>query len=499
MNLGPIYLDLSVFQGMTALQAAWFFFFYGFGWVPFAWVLLLYAREEWLDYRNGLFLSTIEYIYLAVDVPGDNEQMPKAVEQIFVTLSGAHTPFTKGEKWWEGKVQLGFSFEIVSDGGYLQFVIRAPKINRDLVESAIYAQYPQAEITEIEDYTKDIPTKYPNETHTFWGTELALTQDQAYPIKTYLEFEEKLMGEFKDPMAAVLETMNKLRPGEKFWIQIIAKPTDHKWTEKSKKLADKLAGKKAKAKTSSNPASPVLQFFSDWAQYSNTVTRVEKAEVKKKDEVASMLVHLTPGERTVIEAIERKASKIAFDCKIRLLYVGKKEVFNTGRVVPAVFGAMKQFSTNDLNGFKPESHTKTSAYYGRAEHKKNRRRTKLIRNYIARTTWAGGKTFILNTEELATLYHFPILTVKAPLMPRLEMKKSEPPSYLPISEALPTEGSGSNLRQSLDDLRLNNKYYETQYGLHHDRLQPTSTNSPQTDTAEQSVAKADTPPNLPIA
>lgn len=497
MNLGPIYIDLSVFQGMTAPQAAWFAFANG-GWIAFAWIFILYLRYEWLDYRQGLYLKTVEYIYLAVDVPADNEQMPKAVEQIFVTLSGAQTSFLMGEKWWEGKVQLGFSFEIVSDGGYLQFVIRAPKINRDLVESAIYAQYPQAEITEVEDYTKDIPTKYPNDTHNLWGTELALTKDQAYPIKTYLEFEEKLMGEFKDPMAAVLETMNKLRPGEKFWIQIIAKPADHKWTEKSKKLADKLAGKKAKAKTSSNPASPILQFFGDWVQYSNTVTRAEKPETKKKDEMASMLLHLTPGERNAIEAIERKASKIAFDCKIRLVYIGIKDVFNSGRVVPAVFGAIKQFSTNDLNGFKPESYTKTSAYYGRAEAKKNRRRNKIIRNYIARSG-AGGKTFILNTEELATLYHFPILTVKAPLMPRLEMKKSEPPSYLPISEALPTEGSGSNLRQSLDDLRLNNKYYEKQYGLHRDRIQPSHPNAAQTSEQERVDASNETPPNLPIA
>jgi len=41
---------------------------------------------------------------------------------------------------------------------------------------------------------------------------------------------------------------------------------------------------------------------------------------------------------------------------------------------------------------------------------------------------------ILNTEELASLWHFPILTVKAPLVKKTEAKKAEPPMSLPIGE-----------------------------------------------------------------
>ncbi|MFH0873325.1 MAG: hypothetical protein V1846_00585 [Candidatus Komeilibacteria bacterium] len=478
---------------MSGLQAAWFVFTNG-GWIAFAGMFIYFLPVFWYEYRNTKYLSTIEYVFLAIDVPADNEQMPKAVEQIFATISGAHSPLLMGEIWWEGKSQLKFSFEIVSIDGYLQFIIRAPKINRDLVESAIYAQYPQAEITEVEDYAKDMPTKYPNDTYTVWGTELALTRPEAYPIRTYIEFEEKLMGEFKDPMAAVLETMNKLRPGEQFWIQIIVSPRDHTWAEKSNKLAAKLAGKKGTSAKKSGPLSPILKFFGDWAQYSNTVTRAEKPEERRKDEMPSLLLHLTPGEKNAIEAIERKASKIAFDCKIRMVYIGRKDVFSAGRVVPAVFGAIKQFSTNDLNGFKPDKYTKTSAYYGFAQRKMDKRRGKIIRYYIARSAWLGGPNYILNTEELATLYHFPINTVKAPLMPRLQMKKSEPPSYLPLGESLANEGSGSALREQLDDLRINNDYYEKRYGLHRDRVQP-----PSQPEGKSEPAQREAPPNLPLA
>jgi len=39
---------------------------------------------------------------------------------------------------------------------------------------------------------------------------------------------------------------------------------------------------------------------------------------------------------------------------------------------------------------------------------------------------------VLNTEELATLYHLPGLAVRAPFLPRVESKKGQPPAPLPI-------------------------------------------------------------------
>ncbi len=78
---------------------------------------------------------------------------------------------------------------------------------RDLVESAIYAQYPEAMITEVDDYVSGIPDDYPNETHDVWGTEWTLVTNQYYPIRTYKDFEDSSAEDiFKDPMAALLES-----------------------------------------------------------------------------------------------------------------------------------------------------------------------------------------------------------------------------------------------------------------------------------------------------
>lgn len=490
-----ISLNLDFFNqlmGKNPLEVAWFFFVNG-GWIVFLIAFWTFIRDSWLYMRQVKYAGTIEYMFLAVDIPSDNEQMPKAVEQIFATIAGAHSPLTKGEVWWEGKFQLKFSFEIISIEGYLQYIIRTPRVWEDLVKSAIYAQYPQAEITEVEDYTKDMPNKFPDDKYNLWGAELIPAGNQFFPIRTYMEFEEKLMGEFKDPMAAILETMNNIRPGEQVWLQYIIAPTDTKWSAEAKKFSDKLAGKKAApSKPVTGPLSSILTFFGDWATYHNTLTSATKEESSRREEPVSRMLYLTPIEKEQVEAVERKAAKIGFECKIRLIYIGPKEIFNAQRVVSAVFGAIKQFNTHNMGALKPDNMTKTTAYYGLASRKKNIRRTKIIRNYKARDSWAGRKPFILNVEELATLYHYPIMTVKAPLMPKLEMKKGEPPSYLPTS-GLPFGASEANpLREELDRLNINNDYYERRYGLKRDRLEPKKKETK--ETVEESV-----PTNLPIA
>jgi hypothetical protein len=482
-------------SGKNILYVFWYFFIHGV-WIFFIYPVGYLLWTLWIDSRQTKYLSTINYTYLSVDIPADNEQMPKAVEQIFATIAGAHASMTKGEEWWEGKVQLFFSFELVGIDGYLSYIIRTPTGLKEVVRSAIFAQYPQAEITEVEDYAKNVPTTYPDEKYNVWGAELILSNKQYYPIKTYPEFEEKLMGEFKDPMAAVLETMSNLQRGEQVWLQIIVKPIGFEWVADAKKFVDKLAGKKATPpKPAFGPLSGVASFFGDWISYNNTITTATKPEEKKKDEPVSKMLYLTPGEREALEAVEKKASKIGFKCKIRLVYIAEKEIFSTQRVISSVFGSIKQFNSNHLNGLKPDGLTKTSAYYGwgLAKRKKARRQTNIVRNYISRSGWAGRDMFILNTEELATLYHFPIMTVKAPQMPKLEMKKSEPPSYLPLASSNFDEGGSSNLREELDQLNMSNTHYEQRYGANRNQRPATQHEADEEDSTPDTV-----PHNLPL-
>ncbi len=204
------------------------------GWVFLVILFFSMGAKLWVSYRQNKYTSKWKWVLLAVDIPPLFIQTPKAVEQIFTHLSGAQTTPNIGQKYLMGKKQKFFSFEIISIEGYIQFLIRTEEEFRDLVEAAVYAQYPEAEITEVEDYVSNIPTKYPDKEYDVFGIEFTLAEANAYPIRTYPSFEYSLSKDvvFSDPMAAVLENFSRIGHGENLWYQIIVEPTGNSWKEK---------------------------------------------------------------------------------------------------------------------------------------------------------------------------------------------------------------------------------------------------------------------------
>ena len=178
---------LNQFFNATPADMAWQFFV-NVGWMMIAVVFLFGVREIYLMYIQNKFAATLKNIILAIDIPKGNEQSPKAVENLFTYLGGAHGSISFWEKWFEGKFQQSFSFEIISLEGYTQFLIRTPAESQSLIESAVYSQYPDAEISEIDDYTSGMPNKFPDEEWDIWGAEFVQGAPEAYPIKLYQEF-----------------------------------------------------------------------------------------------------------------------------------------------------------------------------------------------------------------------------------------------------------------------------------------------------------------------
>jgi hypothetical protein len=472
-----IVFDLTTLYRLTnmdSLEAFLYLFTHG-GWVIILLVVIWGSFEIWLMGKQGKWFSTHKFIILAIDIPKDTEQTPKAVEQLFATLSGAHTPLSAKEIYWFGMFQLSFSFEIVSIDGYVQFLIRTPSQYRDLVESSIYSQYPDAEITEVEDYIDTVPDDYPNETHKIWGTEVVPFNNDVYPIKTYREFEDQVSGEFKTPMASLLETMSKIQVGEQIWIQIIVKPTGFDWVKRSMAEAYKIAGKKAPSKKSflEKLISPITSlFFLSTGEEMFLQSGGGAGESDKKNDLPSLMLHLTPGEKNAIEAIENKASKLAFECKMRLIYISPLEKYSAARCVSQVFGSIKQFTALDLNGFKPDSKTKTTIHYILINWRTARRRRRIMAGYKYRSGVKGHNYFILNTEELATIWHFPDKFIKTPLLQKTSTKKAQAPASLPVSSMADDKGMISvDLKKQLaanqgDEeyhFDLDNDYYENKF------------------------------------
>lgn len=423
------------------------------GWILLLpWVAYLVA-SMWLEWRRGIWDSKRRFVLLAIDVPRDTEQTPRAVEQMFAHFSGIHNDPKKEDKWWNGEMEESTGLEIISLGGYVQFLIHVNVIFRDLVEAAIYAQYPDAEITEVEDYAmRWRGVKFPNDRYEMWGAELRLTKEQYYPIKVYHEFEDAISGEFKDPMASILEIFSKLSPDEQGWFQVAITPANNDWGEPGQALVAKLIGAKHQAKL--RWWERLLEVPTAFVSLlSGALTAPPARPVADTRVPASQMLHLPPGKRAIVESIERKIGKIGFHARVRIVYLARKHAFSKPRRAGALFGAMKQFNTLEMNGFKPNKKKMVKVYGLLKRWRHANRQNKLMRWYRLRGRHytPGYYGEILNIEELATVWHFPIRTVKTPQVKRTEAKRAEPPISLPVAttgtpaglpvEAQPAAGS----------------------------------------------------------
>ncbi|NQT49126.1 hypothetical protein HQ571_00365 [Candidatus Kuenenbacteria bacterium] len=429
LNLDWSWIDNLGSQPLYAI--AWHFFVNG-GWILFVVAGLWGAWKNFVYWRQGVYVGKQTFVFLAIDIPKNNLQTPRAVENIFSALAGAHQPLDWHEKTFKGEFQLGFSLEIVSIDGFIQFIIQTPVQFRNLVEAAVYSQYPEAEITETTDYLADINIKFPNDEYNLWGADLVFTREDYYPLKTYKEFQEELDKEFKDPMAALLEVMSKIGPGEQIWIQLLAYPADIGWEKKGLKAVNKMLG------IDENGKRNMLDKIGDAPLSAlnlvgEQLLGMPAGEDDKKDKEKMNMMFLPPKEKREVDAILEKVDKISFKCKYRYIYYGKKEVFKKGLGVSGVMGAMKQFGATGLNSLKPGKN-KTQTKLWMKKPRMNIKQNRIFAVFKKRYPETCDGTQLMNVEELATLYHFPYIEVKTPLVKQIESTRARAPIGLPMED-----------------------------------------------------------------
>ena len=429
-------------------------------WVP--WFLFIMARDLWLKWRRSLYIDKMDWILLEVTPSRDIKKTAQAMEQFFTSL---HTA-VGGKNWWEaniqGQVQRWFSMEIASIGGETHFFIRTVSGFRNMIESYIYGQYSEVEIKEVPDYVNLFPDNIPNEDYNLWGTEFILEKEDAYPIRTYFEFEKEASSDEQriDPLATLMEIMGKMTPREQIWIQTLVRPVKSKWKEKAEELRDVLVGRKKEKKEGI-----IKQEVTGWKDASKNVTHQiltgtdleggSESNGDKKD--SPFLWTTTKGEQDIVAAIEKNISKLGFETIIRFLYIAPRDIYQRP-YANAVTGAYKQFNSQHLNGFKANGKISTDIidyWFQFRKIRQDYRPRRVLADYKKRAflqqsenisylkpflferlpifNWFSNrsKLFVLNVEELATIFHFPIETVKAPLMPKVESRKGEPPTGLP--------------------------------------------------------------------
>ncbi len=398
-----------------------------------------FAWDSWHIYINELYHHHKKAVLLAIDVPKLTEQSMKAIEQIVTALHGVHNGPDGKQKHWTGFVQDSFSLEIVSIDGYIQYFIRCDDYSVDLVKAAIFAQYPDAEIIEVEDYVKSVPTHFPNQTHDMWGCEFVLAKHGMYPLKTYEHFEHSLSGTFADPLSDLLETLNRARPGEQVWIQMLITPEGDHFREHAQHELDALIGKEHEHKTSwieriSDVPLQTLGAVSDAIFADGGVGKPEaNSRPPQGPNKLGNYSQMSAGEQIVIQEVQKKLGRLVFESKIRFVYTAPLGKLDPGRVVLPVIGAFKQFNALDLNQLVIDGHNVTAGpVWFRVKQRLDSRKSHIMHLYKHRNNEEGAQPFVLSTVELATLFHFPTENVRAPLVSKTESKKVQAPSRLPI-------------------------------------------------------------------
>ena len=146
---------------------------------------------------------------------------------------------------------------------------------------------------------------------------------------------------------------------------------------------------------------------------------------------------LTPGERDKLTEIENKIKKPLFRTSIRGVYVAKRENWNaSNKTLTRAYFA--HFQTQNLNFVRFTTATRPKTHYIFRKRIPFIRARRMFRNYVLRFPPLfpnrKGEMGVFSTEELATMYHFPIKItgLVAPTMSRVESKKGGPPPNLPV-------------------------------------------------------------------
>lgn len=406
--------------------------------------------------RWEVWYSKKKWILLEIRPPKEILKPFRAMENVYSALWGIFDAPNWRERWCEGELPLGgglwFSFEIMATEGEIHFYMRIPEPFRNTAESAIYSQYPEAEVSLVEDYTKNVPKDIPNKDWDLYGEDFTLAKEDPYPIKTYpMFFEEKpeIIEEKRiDPMDLLLEELSRPKSGEQVWIQIVANPVTSdflSWVTKGREIADKTAKRLVKPKPK-----PMIE---EAAEILITGKPKEEKPPERLELIAPEL-RLTPGEKEILTGIENKIKKHGFQTWIRVLHLYKtNEPYTPGfsKVIRGYF--MSQFMTENLNFFTFYGPTKTRIHYWLRKRRLYLRKRIQFRRYIDRLpplwprTMTGepicsfghiqGRrpgirgTCVLNIEELATIFHLPVKII-TPAVPYIEAKKGRPPAGLPV-------------------------------------------------------------------
>lgn len=392
-----------------------------------AWIILMILRAYFHSFAHSKRVVMTDV--LRISVPKETrksesdsnagaqkvQEMISVMETIFSTIGSLHAE--KGfTSWLLGRTD-HFSFEIVFEHQKIRFYIAVPKSHRSFLEEQIHAQFPDASIEDVPDYNIFSPTGV------ILGSYLTLRREDAFPIKTYLKLES-------DPLNSITNALSKLHDDEGAALQIVVRSARKEWREKGLKIAREMQQGK---KLSDVQKSGIPGMFKDVAKEFGQVASGSPAQPTQKE-----AYRLSPLEEEMVKGLEQKASKAGLDVNIRVVVCAANPT-RSQTVLNDILQAFGQFNVYEYGN----SFAKAMPKF----------RKRLMYEFIYRQFHAKYG-IVLNSEELASVYHFPLTTTETPKIDWLTSRKALPPSNIP-EEGL--ELGHSEYRSHLYTIRMKQK------------------------------------------
>lgn len=347
----------------------------------------------------------------------ENERGPLYVESMIASLHSF-----KGRS-----AQVGLEIGVGKDRKIALFV-RADEDTVGLIESQIYAQFPDVDIEQLHED----PFVASDEEEAL-SADLALHAPEIFPIKRHPQFDDMLARVNIDPIAGITSSLARYPfAGMRGHVHIILRPLGGSFRTRAlcflpllQKGLPSLSRRYANFFTrivlvrgwrrivywpfsmllGGFRASPLLRKVR--ASSADLVERSQEEEEREGERIAGR----THDREDAVSGAVDKVNRLLFTCNIRVSVIAPRgKTMESARKVREIVGSFRQFSLPHSNEFAslPERTAGTIPF------------------------GFHSRPFVLSVEEVASMWHMPTLLVQTPNIDWVLSKKLEPPVNLPV-------------------------------------------------------------------
>jgi len=319
------------------------------------------------------------------------EEISKA-EGLFTSIGGLRAQ--KGlKKWFLGRND-HFAFEIIAHAKVIAFYMVAPREYQTYLEQQLHAIYPEAVIEEVADYNIFTPQG------SIVAAMLKTKLSYVLPLKTYQKNET-------DPLNSVINAMSKVAENEGLAVQYLARSARGGWHSKARSVVQK-ANKTGSLKEAlgSSKLGSALQTVNEFGG----ALKTNKPEDPNKQQR-----RLTAKEEEIVKGIEEKSSKAGVEVNIRIVASAQNEA-RARLLLNQTAASFSQYNYFEYGNSLAVSSAGRSAT--------------MVRDFIFRR-FKDERSFVANTEEMASLFHLPLKDAETPNILWLTAKQSAAPVNLP--------------------------------------------------------------------